>query len=235
MRRNGARRVLRRLRRDNGPLLPATGRARGSTCAAPVIPACAVRRSEPTRLPPRESASRPAGRRPPSAVDSGRPRPAPRRRTGDRLGAQLASPSPTRPLGAACSGCDTIKPRGRVRAGQGLFQASAPSAGFEPAQAEPTVQDTARLQRLGDLGVRGMTCDFGWWQETGSNRRRPEPTVLQATAAMVDPALVTCDGACGIGSCWSAIPRISHAARPGLGPLALRYSGPTRWQSGVKS
>ncbi len=82
--------------------------------------------------------------------------------------AQAAAHAHSAPRAA---GCDKISPD-PVRTGQGLFQVVAPAAGFEPAQAEPTVQETAHLQWPGDLRVPVMTCDFSRWQVLGSNQRR---------------------------------------------------------------
>src|SRR5258708_32440963 len=61
------------------------------------------------------------------------------------------------------AGCDTISPRPRTR-WSGAISGAVARCWIRAGQAEPTVQDTAHLQRPGDLRVPVMTCDFSWWQ-----------------------------------------------------------------------
>jgi hypothetical protein len=151
-------------------------------------PACTVRRPQLTLPVPSESAS-PAG---PRGV--GHPAPIlPAQSTTAAhepviiFGTYLAQPAAYAHSAPGATACDTISPD-RVSAGQVLFLVPAPSAGFDPGQAEPTVQDTAHLQRPGDLRVPVMTCDFSWWQVLGSNQRRLSRRFCRPCTGFVLPA-----------------------------------------------
>ena len=109
------------------------------------------------------------------------------------FGTYLAQPAAHAHPAPCATASDTISPRPRSR-WSGLFRVVVAGVGLEPTQAEPTVQDTAHLQRPGDLRVPVMTCDFSWWQVLGSNQRRlsrrfyrPLPLATRATCLSRPP------------------------------------------------
>src|SRR5258708_7507214 len=159
-----------------------------------MIPRCAVRRPQLTLTVPSEPAN-PAG-----AGGVGHPAAMlPARATTAApepviiFGTYLASPAAHAHSAPRAAGCDTISPRRRTR-WPGAISGAGARCWIRTGQAEPTVQDTAHLQRPGDLGVPVMTCDFSWWQVLGSNQRRLSRRFYRPRTRRPLPARTPCHG-----------------------------------------
>jgi hypothetical protein len=109
------------------------------------------------------------------------------------FGTYLASPAAHSHSAPRATGCDTISPRPRTH-WSGAISSGGARCWIRTDAIEPTVHDTAHLQRPGDLRVPVMTCDFSWWQVLGSNQRRLSRRFYRPRTRRPRPARTPCHG-----------------------------------------